>query len=112
MYFELPELIRLEIVVLSITSFTFLGIGIIFLYLVGDMNPKFASFLYICFFPITSMIFLLTKWLPSVLPKLGNQISTFIACILGYILIMVGYLFGQFYIYNSTYILMSPAPKK
>lgn len=105
-YSKLPA-VRSEVNVLFIATYIFLGLGILILYLASEMNPKFASIVHVGFFPLASIVFLFSKWLPTVIPSVRGLESALSLGILAYVLSLFAYFNIQLYIHREE-----PAPEK
>ena len=91
-----------ELNTLALASYVLLGLGTLIFYLMVGMNPSFALLVHTGLFPLLAIFYLFLKWLPGVIagaPFDGTSPETFGACLLAYVLVLVGFFTVQFSIY-------------
>lgn len=93
--------IRSNVNTLFLATYIFLGLGVLVLYLVSDMNPEFASIVHVGLFPFFSLIFIFAKWMPDVMPNIIQSSQAFSLGILVYTLLMIGFFTIQLFIHQS-----------
>ncbi|KXA99558.1 hypothetical protein AKJ47_00055 [candidate division MSBL1 archaeon SCGC-AAA261G05] len=86
---------------LFLATYLFLGLGVLVLYLVSDMNPEFASIVHVGLFPFFSLIFIFAKWMPDVIPELNGIEMSFSLAMLAYTLLMIVFFTVQLLIHQS-----------
>lgn len=98
-------ILRPDLKVLFYASYILLALGVLVLFLIFSMNPRLALLTHIAAFPFMSVFYLFLKWLPEVVrkvvgePPYGMSPGTFFSNLLAYLLLLLGYLFGQLALY-------------
>ncbi|MBS3815704.1 MAG: hypothetical protein KGY45_03985 [Hadesarchaea archaeon] len=98
---ELTQIIT-ELNSLFLATFAFLGLGLLILLLISDMNPRFASIIHAGVFPFFSLIFTFSKWMPNTIPNLTGIELQFSITILFYTFLMIAYFTTQLLIHQKT----------
>ncbi len=98
-------ILRPDLKVLFYASYILLALGVLVLFLIFSMNPRLALLTHIGAFPFMNVFYLFLKWLPEVVrkvvgePPYGMSPATFFSNLLAYLLLLLGYLFGQLALY-------------
>ena len=86
---------------LFVCTYAALALGLLFLYLLLDVNPKLAFFAHVVAFPFVSIFYLFLRWLPSISGEalLRGSAHQLFGSILVYVVLLIGFLLANFYLY-------------
>ena len=84
-----------EVIVLFVSSYACLGLGVLVFYLVAGMNFRAASLAHVGTFPLLNIFVLFSKWLPIAITKVQGEEEALSIGLLAYVLISIIYLVSQ-----------------
>ena len=86
---------------LFVCTYAALALGLLFLYLLLDVNPKLAFFAHVVAFPLVSIFYLFLRWLPDISGEalLRGSAHQLFGSILVYVALLIGFLLANFYLY-------------
>ena len=86
---------------LFLCTYAALALGLVFFYLLLDVNPKLAFFAHVVAFPFVSFFYLFLRWLPDISGEalLRGSAHQLFGSILVYVVLLIGFLLANFYLY-------------
>ena len=84
-----------EVIVLFVSSYACLGLGVLVFYLMAGMNFRAASLAHVGTFPVLNIFVLFSKWLPITITKVQGDEAALSIGLLAYVLISMIYLVSQ-----------------